>query len=167
MLNRWNFLKPGFYEGIKVDVSVSGPKGFSRTFGGRANAIGYFYDPGEDFVVTTPGIYHVSVTATFDMPTSAGPMSRPYPTGTVLGAIENGFDIYVVPPDGPALATSHPAWAVVRGVVEVPLLVEAPDGSSSGTIHYTMAMPGFLLESGTGVKGGEIMYQRGGAKPYH
>ena len=133
----------------KVDVSVSGPKGFSRTFGGRANAIGYFYDPGEDFVVTTPGIYHVSVTATFDMPTSAGPMSRPYPTGTVLGAIENGFDIYVVPPDGPALATSHPAWAVVRGVVEVPLLVEAPDGSSSGTIHYTMAMPGFLLESGT------------------
>lgn len=81
----------------------------------RANAIGYFYEPARDFVVTTSGIYHVSVTATFDSPTSAGPMTEPYPTGTVLGASANGFDVYVVSPESPALSTTHPAWSVVRG----------------------------------------------------
>ena len=98
--------------------------------------------------MTTPGLYHVAVTATFDSPTSAGPMSPPYPTGTVLGAVEDGFDIYVVPQNGSVLATSLPEWSVVRGVGDVPILVEAPDGASSGTVHYTIAMPGFLLESG-------------------
>ena len=132
----------------QLDVIVTGPGGFSQEISGRANSIGYFYDPGQDFEVATAGVYHVAVTATFDAPTSAGPISPPYPTGTVLGAVESGFDIYVVPQNGPALGTSHPEWSVVRGVVDVPILVEAPDGFSSGTIHYTIAMPGFLLESG-------------------
>ena len=132
-----------------VDVTVNGPNGFSQSIGGRANNIGYFYDPGEDFVVTTPGIYHVSVTATFDMPTSAGPMSRPYPTGTVLGAVDQGFDVYVVPQDGPMLSAPHPDWSVIQGVSRVPLLLETPKGVSSGTVYYTIGMPGFLLESGT------------------
>ena len=46
------------------------------------------------------------------------------------------------------MATSHPEWSVVRGVADVPILLEAPDDPSSGTLHYTIAMPGFLLESG-------------------
>jgi hypothetical protein len=69
----------------KVDVKVTGPQGFTKTISGRANAIGYFYDPAQDFEITTPGVYHVAVNATFDSPTSAGPMTEPYPTGTVLG----------------------------------------------------------------------------------
>ena len=32
----------------RVDVTVAGPNGFSRTISGRANTIGYFYDPGCD-----------------------------------------------------------------------------------------------------------------------
>ena len=131
-----------------VDVTVTGPDGFSRAISGRANAIGYFYEPARDFVVTTPGIYHVSVTATFDSPTSAGPMTEPYPTGTVLGASANGFDVYVVSPESPALSTTHPAWSVVRGFQSVPLQVSLPQ-EQSGTIYYTIGMPGFLLESGT------------------
>ena len=84
----------------KLDVIVTGPRGFSQGISGRANSIGYFYDPDQDFQVATAGVYHVAVTATFDAPTSAGPISPPYPTGTVLGAVEAGFDIYVVPHDG-------------------------------------------------------------------
>jgi len=131
-----------------AEVTITGPGGFSQTIRGRANAIGYFYDPGQDFQVTAPGVYHVAVTATFDSPTSAGPMSRPFPTGTVLGAVDQGFDIYVVPKDGSGLPTPHPAFSAVRGMTAVPLIVESAE-TNSGVVHYTIGMPGHLLEEGT------------------
>jgi hypothetical protein len=132
----------------KVDVKVTGPQGFTKTISGRANAIGYFYDPAQDFEITTPGVYHVAVNATFDSPTSAGPMTEPYPTGTVLGAIDRGFDIYVVSKDSPALPSPHPQWSAFEGMAPVPLLIGKPEGVSSGKVSYTIAMPGFLLETG-------------------
>lgn len=132
----------------KVDVKVTGPNGFIRTISGRANAIGYFYDPAQDFEITTPGLYHVEVNATFDSPTSAGAMVAPYPTGTVLGATGQGFDIYVVPKNSPVIPSPHPQWSTFKGVAPVPLLIEKPEGLLSGKVYYTIAMPGFLLEAG-------------------
>lgn len=132
-----------------VEVSVTGPGGFVKTINGRANAIGYYYDPNQDFKMIAPGVYHVAVTATFDLPTSAGPMSPPYPTGTVLGAVDGGFDVYVVAPDSVAIQTPHPGFSVVKGVTAVPLIVEASDEATPATVHYTVGMPGFLLEEGT------------------
>ena len=131
-----------------MSVVVTGPGG-SHTITGRANAIGYFYDPAQDFAVDTPGIYHVAVTATFDAPTSAGPMSAPYPTGTILGAVDAGFDVYVVASDTPSLPPGLPPWSVVGGTGPVNLTVDAPFGTETGTVHYTIAMPGYLLASGT------------------
>ena len=133
----------------EADVSVTGPGGFSQNVSGRANAIGYFFDPGQDFQVTAPGVYHVAVIATFDSPTSAGPMSPPFPTGTVLGAVDRGYDFYVVPKDGPGLLTPHPAFSTVRGLTDVPLIIESAEETDSGTVHYTIGMPGYLLEAGT------------------
>ena len=131
-----------------AEIKITGPGGFSQTISGRANAIGYFYQPHQDFQVTTPGVYSVEVTATFDSSTSAGPMSPPYPTGTVLGAVNRGFEIYVVPNKGPILLTPHSAFSTVRGMSSVPLIVESVGETSSGTVHYTIGMPGFLLEEG-------------------
>jgi hypothetical protein len=135
----------------KVDVTISGPDGFTTTFSGRANAIGYYYDPSQDFSITTSGLYHVSVTATFDSPTSAGPMNEPFPTGTVLGAVEGGFDIYAVLRDSPSLKTAHPQWSTLDetdpGVQDVTLLVGAPE-EQQGKVHFTIGMPGHLLDSG-------------------
>ena len=133
----------------KVDVTITGPNGFSQIISGRSNTIGYFYDPTQDFEIKTPGIYHVRAIATFDSPTSAGPMSAPFPTGTVLGAADGGFDIYVVPKNSPLIQTSHPEWSVVMGLPKVPLIVGAPRGVKSEAVHYTIGMPGFVLESGT------------------
>ncbi|MFN8543759.1 MAG: hypothetical protein U0807_06090 [Candidatus Binatia bacterium] len=132
-----------------VSVTVTGPDGASHTIAGRANAIGYFYDPAQDYVVSTPGVHHVAVTATFDGATSAGPTSPPYSTGTVLGAVAGGFDVYVVAADTPALPAGLPPWSVVAGAGPVPLTVHAPFGVQTGTVHYTIAMPGVLLTSGT------------------
>src|SRR3989475_9400528 len=131
-----------------MSVVVTGPGG-SHTITGRANAIGYFYDPAQDFALDTPGIYHVAVTATFDAPTSAGPMSPPYPTGTILGAVDGGFDVYVVAKDTPSLPPGMPPWSVVGGAGPVNLTVVAPPGTDTGTVQYTIAMPGYLLTSGS------------------
>src|SRR2546430_10812393 len=131
-----------------MSVVVTGPGG-THTITGRANAIGYFYDPAQDFAVGTPGVYNVAVTATFDAPTSAGPMSVPYPTGTILGAVDGGFDVYVVANDTPSLPAGLPPWSVVGGTGPGNLTVDAPFGTETGTGHYTIAMPGYLLPSGT------------------
>jgi hypothetical protein len=136
----------------KVDITILGPDGFTNTYSGRANAIGYYYDPFRDFSITTSGLYHVSVTATFDSPTSAGPMSEPFPTGTVLGAVEDGFDIYVVPLDSTPLKTTHPRWSVWDetnpNMQDVTLIVGSPE-EQQGEMHFTIGMPGHLLDSGT------------------
>jgi hypothetical protein len=131
-----------------MSVVVTGPDDSEHTISGRANAIGYFYDPAQDFTVDLPGIYHITVTATFDAPTSAGPLSPPYPTGTILGAVSGGFDVYVVAKDTALLPTALPPWSVVAETGPVHLPVVAPPGTQTGTVHYTIAMPGFLLTSG-------------------
>src|SRR5207249_5894390 len=132
-----------------MSVVVTGPGGASHTIAGRANAIGYFYDPAQDFTVDLAGVYHVAVTATFDAATSAGPMSTPYPTGMILGAVDGGFDVYVVAADTPSLPPGLPAWSVVHGTGPVDIPVVGPPGTESGTVRYTIAMPGYLLASGT------------------
>ena len=132
-----------------MSVVVTGPGGATHTITGRANAIGYFYDPAQDFTVVTPGVYHVAVTATFDGPTSAGPMPAPYPTGTILGAVGGGFDVYVVANDTPSLPAAMLPWSIVDGNGPVNLTLHAPPGTDNGTVNYTIAMPGYLLTAGT------------------
>ena len=75
-------------------------------------------------------------------------MSALFPTGTVLGAVDQGFDVYVIPKDGPGLLTTHPAFSVVKGLPDVPLIVQSATESDSGTVQYTIGMPGYLLEQG-------------------
>ena len=132
----------------QVEVTVTGPGGFRRTITGQANKVGYFYDPAQDFAVRDPGVYHVSVSVTHTGETSAGPVEPPYPTGSILSAAENGFDVYVVEQDSPALTTKHPWRSVVNGRGAVPLSLELPADATAGTLHYTIGMPGFLLETG-------------------
>ncbi|MCX5796305.1 MAG: hypothetical protein NTY77_12490 [Elusimicrobia bacterium] len=132
----------------QLEVVVTGPGGFRRRISGRANAVGYFYRPDQDFRVPRPGLYRVSVTASFDMETSAGPPAPPFPTGTVLGAEGGSFEVYVVERGSPALRASLPPWSAVRGSGPVALPVELP-GGGRGTLHYTIGMPGFLLKAGS------------------
>ncbi len=81
----------------RVDVKVTTPSGKTVHTQGLANKIGHFYNPQEDFIVSEPGIYTAEVHVTHDGMTSAGPVEKPYPTGTVLGAFEGTYHFYVVP----------------------------------------------------------------------
>jgi len=137
-----------------VEAVVTGPGGFRRMISGRANAVGYFYRPEQDFKVEAPGLYRVSVTATFDSDTSAGPMSAPFPTGAVLGAKAGGYDVYVVDRESPLLRSEVPSRSAIRGLGPVALPVSVP-GGARGALRYTIAMPGFLLEEGSRALDGE------------
>jgi hypothetical protein len=68
----------------RVEYTVTAPDGSARSFDGRANAVGYFYDPQDDFELDKPGLWTVDLTVTHDGMTSAGPVQEPYPEGGPL-----------------------------------------------------------------------------------
>ena len=67
-----------------VEYTVTAPDGSERVLGGRANAVGYFYDSEDDFVVDQPGLWTVTLQVTHDGQTSAGPVEPPFPSGGPL-----------------------------------------------------------------------------------
>lgn len=80
----------------RIDYTVIAPDGTARSFDGRANAIGYFYDPNDDFAIDQSGLWKVELTVTHDGMTSAGPVQPPYPTGGPLTPDGTTFTFVVV-----------------------------------------------------------------------
>ena len=135
-----------------VDVVVTSPGDVTHEIHGRANKIGYFYDPSGDFAVDEAGVWTVDVTVTHDGMTSAGPVDPPYPTGGVLGTESGRYEFYVVDPAVPR-ATVHlpkPGWVELQddwNVKPVRTLIPVPEGWTDLSLHYTIAMPGWVLET--------------------
>ena len=82
-----------------VSVKITSPNGVVRSFEGTANAIGYFYDPTQDFAVDEPGLWTVEIHVRHEGETSAGQIEPPPPTGDVLGTEGGIFSIFVIPHD--------------------------------------------------------------------
>jgi hypothetical protein len=130
-----------------IEVLIISPSGQQRTISGRANKVGYFYDPMQDFVVTEPGIWRARVKVTYDGLTSAGPVQAPYPSGDVLGSRQGEFFFYAVTPESPQLDIAEmPRFVDPKPVTFTAL---APHGLTNVEMHYTSSMPGFILEEGT------------------
>ena len=57
-----------------------------------------------------------------------------------------------MPRNRPPLKTTHPQWSVLdeanKGVQDVTLIVGSPE-EQPGKVHFTIGMPGHLLDSGT------------------
>ncbi|HVT44311.1 MAG TPA: hypothetical protein VMT00_07965, partial [Thermoanaerobaculia bacterium] len=103
----------------------------TRTIRGQASAIGWFYDPSQDFVVIEPGVWRAKVKILFDGRTSAGQVTEPFPTGDVLGSREGEFWFYVV---GSRLAQLEIAGVGGPGAMARPpaILSEAKDPPNQG-----------------------------------
>ncbi len=131
----------------KLSVTVTSPSGRARQFEGQANKIGYVYDPMNDFVVDEPGRWSVTVDGFHDGLTSAGPVSPPFPRGDVLGADGGTYAFYVLPRDAsePTLQTTF----VQPALSPLTLTGELPDDFEGAKAHYTLTMPGFILEQGS------------------
>ncbi len=136
-----------------VDVEVTSPGQVTHEIHGRANKIGYFYDPAGDFTVDEAGVWTVDVTVTHDGMTSAGPVDPPYPTGGVLGTESGRYEFYVVDPAEPRATVNAPVpgwlqmyrdWDLVPTQVTIP----APQGWTDAVLRYVITMPGWVLQTG-------------------
>ena len=135
----------------RVEYTVTAPDGKERNFDGRANAIGYFYDPADDFVVDQPGLWTVDLTLTHDGMTSSGPVEPPYPTGGPL--TPDGATFTFVVTDGGAqdlaistdLSQVAPADWFTREVKTADFVAELPADWKANSAHVTVTMPSIVL----------------------
>jgi hypothetical protein len=130
----------------KVNILITSPSGATRTIAGRANRIGWFYDPAQDFIVNESGVWRAKVTTTFDGITSSGQVQPPFPTGGVPGSREGEFYFYVVEPAAPVLDVLPSAR--YPGPGKLTLTATPPAALTNVELHYTATMPGFVLEEG-------------------
>jgi hypothetical protein len=140
----------------QVAVTVTAPGGAQRVVAGQANAVGYFYDPQDDFAVDEPGRWSVDVRVWHDGQCSGGSTVPPYPSGDVLGSQRGPWSggrywFYVVSGDSPRLDVSAPAPGFLsfdHVVTPIHITGTVPAGLSGVTVDYTIAMPGYILEQG-------------------
>jgi hypothetical protein len=130
-----------------VSVTITSPGGEVRRFEGVANAVGYFYDPSQDFAVDEVGLWTVDIDVRHEGLTSAGLVEQP-PSGGVPGTESGRYTVYVVPQNATRLAydrTDATFPASTRFNFTLPL----PLGWTNRQVYYTVTMPGYLLEQGT------------------
>jgi hypothetical protein len=135
----------------RVAFTVTAPGGTQYLGGGQANAIGYFYHPGDDLAVDEPGLWSVDVRVWHDSACSGGTTSEPYPSGDVLGSDEGRYWFYVVSPLAPRLDVSSPPTGFLSfdGIVTpISITGSLPAGLSGTTVDYTISMPGYILQHG-------------------
>ena len=87
----------------EVAWSVTGPDEEARSFQTVASRVGYFHDPATDYTLTKPGLYAHRVELTYRGLTSAGPVTKPYPTGDLPGSDSGLSHFVVVDPQEPLL----------------------------------------------------------------
>ena len=134
-----------------VEVTVTSPTGTEHIVDGRANRVGYFYDPNDDFAVDEPGLWSVDVKVWGDGRCSGGQTVAPYPSGDVLGSDSGRYWVYVVPAATPPLQLTAPSPGFMTITDTVPPLVVrglVPPGVENASVDYTIRMPGYILEHG-------------------
>lgn len=145
----------------QIAVTVTAPGGARHVVSGRANEIGYFYNPAQDLVVTEPGLWSVDVRVWHDGMCSGGKTISPYPSGDVLGSESGRYWFYVVQRGSARLEISSPEPGFLtfadNVVNPIPITGTAPSGLQSGTVDYTITLPGFILAHGqAAVAGGRF-----------
>jgi hypothetical protein len=108
--------------------------------------VGWFHQPSLDFVANEAGVWRARVTITFDGRTSAGQVTAPFPTGGILGARDLTF--YVIDSHAEPLAVTTPQRFVRPSAAPVRFTLTPPAALTDVEIHYTVTMPGFVLDEG-------------------
>jgi len=143
-----------------IDVRVSAPGGTVRSFSGRANAIGHYYDPANDFALDEPGVWTVDVLVMQDGLTSAGETQPPYLTGGIPGAPDGHYSFYVAVPESDQIEVATRPDIQIPAALPYNFNFTVPDGWTDVAVYYTLTTPGYLLEQGTlRLSGSSFSYQ--------
>jgi hypothetical protein len=146
----------------QVQVEVTAPSGQKYLVTGRANPVGYFYDPASSFTVDEPGLWTAQVQVWHDGAIGSGDLVNcdpadpfdpglPCPSGDVLGSASGTYSFYVVLPESDRLIITSPApGPLTFGATLEPITISGPipAGASSPVVDYTISMPGYILKEG-------------------
>lgn len=145
----------------RVTTTLTAPSGRAYHFSGRANAIGYYYSPASRLMVDEPGLWTVSISVVLEGTTSAGQVEPPVPEGSVLGAQDQQFSIYVLPDDAEPLP-----WNPLLNDTIIPIVSPynfsfiLPEDWSQIRAYYTLTTPGYIIEDGAlDLNGRNFTYQ--------
>jgi hypothetical protein len=133
---------------MTIEALITAPDGTTRTIRGTANAIGYFSDPSQHFVVDQVGVWGVSIRLRYDGVTSTGENTAAL-QGGVLGEQNGAYNIYVVPEAHEPLP-----WNPLLTDVTIPAAVNynfsftVPDGWTNAQAFRTLTTPALILEDG-------------------
>jgi hypothetical protein len=150
----------------RVEYTVTAPDGSTRSFDGRGNAVGYFYDPQDDFELDKPGLWMVDLGVTHDGMTSAGPVQEPYPRGGPLTPDGRTFTFIVKDSDTLPLNLStdltmlRPINWYSGGNERASFAALLPQDWTGTTGHVTVTMPGIVLvDTEIPVENGSITWE--------
>jgi hypothetical protein len=146
----------------RVAIAVTAPSGQTYLVSGQANAIGYFHNPVDSFVLDEPGRWTADVQVWHDGQIGSGEQVNcdpdnpfdpqlPCPSGDVLGSANGTYAFYVVPYGSPRLVLTEPVpGRIIFGPQVTPIDISGPvpAGVTNVTVDYTISMPGFILEEG-------------------
>jgi hypothetical protein len=144
-----------------VEVQVTAPSGAVRSFNGRANSIGYYYDPAHDFALDETGVWTVGVRVTIDGRTSVGVMDTPLITGGIPGAPDGVYQFYVRGRDDALLERPTRPDLEIPSALPYNLNLVVPSGWQDVRVHVSVSTPGYVIEQRTlPLSGRSISYQR-------
>jgi len=134
----------------RIEYTVTAPSGNIRSFEGRANSIGYFYKPEDDFILDEAGLWSVKLKVIHDGMTSAGQVESPYPTGGLLTPDGLTFAFAVRAPETKELAITTDLSQMKPsqwfGNVRTGLFqAELPKGWSNTKAKVLVSIPGAVL----------------------
>ncbi len=132
-----------------VSVTITSPGGEVRQYEGIANAIGYFYDPIQDFAVDEVGVWTVEIYVRHEGETSAGVVEPPPPTGGILGVQGGRFPVFVLPPNAEPLPWEQANIQNIPPTSPYNFNFRLPDGWSDVEVYLVVTTPSYVLENGT------------------
>ncbi|MEO1443051.1 MAG: hypothetical protein AAFV33_21800, partial [Chloroflexota bacterium] len=145
-----------------VAVQVTSPSGQVRAFDGTANPVGYFYVPVNDFTVDEPGVWTVQVDVQHTGPTWAGEMISESPIGTVPGAANSTYNVYVVPDADSVIdrPSNLPDNDRIPPGFPFNFSFNRPEGWTEVTPYLTVTLPGRVVQDGpVALQGATFAYQ--------
>ena len=144
-----------------VHTTLTAPSGRVFQFSSKANAIGYYYDPAVHLTVDEVGIWTVDVQVVQDGVSSSGQSQAPFPEGSVLGAANQRFSVYVQPKTATPLE-----WNPLLTDTIIPIVspynfsFTLPADWTQIQAYYTLTTPGTIIEdSPIHVSGRNFSYQ--------
>ena len=129
-----------------ISMTIISPSGSQNVISGKANKVGYYYDPASDFEIKEAGIYEVYVQVTHQGATSAGNVEAPFPTGGILGGTGDKYYFYAVTKESKTARLKTPQISKLPDSYELNFQLESKSDNSMTSLHQTTVMPGFLLE---------------------